>query len=178
VDTQRTTILPGDVRQNGYVVPDLDAAIAAWLALGVGPWVVLPPAVHGGMVHRGEPTEPELTIAFANSGPLQIELIEQRNRAPSLYREFSDAGRSGFHHLAWWADDFDAFEAAAEREDWSLVTTGNAGGFARFCYIELDPITSTAIEVMEHNDVTRGLFDHVARASVSWDGTNPVRVMR
>ena len=32
------TILPGPVRQFGYVVTDLDQAIAGWVTLGVGPW--------------------------------------------------------------------------------------------------------------------------------------------
>src|SRR3954464_3653585 len=35
------TVLPGPVRQVGYVVDDLDRAIAGWLELGVGPWFVM-----------------------------------------------------------------------------------------------------------------------------------------
>jgi hypothetical protein len=35
------TILPGPIRQIGYVVTDLDQAMAGWLELGVGPWFVL-----------------------------------------------------------------------------------------------------------------------------------------
>ena len=34
-------ILPGVVRQNGYIVRDLDAAIASWCAVGVGPWFTI-----------------------------------------------------------------------------------------------------------------------------------------
>lgn len=30
-------VLPGEVRQIGYVVTDLDDAIAGWLKMGVGP---------------------------------------------------------------------------------------------------------------------------------------------
>ena len=33
--------LPDPVHQIGYVVTDLDEAIASWLELGVGPWYVL-----------------------------------------------------------------------------------------------------------------------------------------
>ena len=35
------TVLPGPIRQIGYVVTDLDQAIAGWLELGVGPWFVI-----------------------------------------------------------------------------------------------------------------------------------------
>ena len=34
----------------------------------------------------------EMSIALANSGDLQIEFIEQKNDAPSMYKEFLDAG--------------------------------------------------------------------------------------
>ena len=35
------TVLPGPMRQIGYVVTDLDRAIDGWLELGVGPWFVM-----------------------------------------------------------------------------------------------------------------------------------------
>ena len=45
-------ILPGRVRQNGYVVNDLEHAIDSWLSLGVGPWFVLPATKQQGAVFR------------------------------------------------------------------------------------------------------------------------------
>ena len=87
------TILPGPIRQNGYVVRDLDRAIDAWLDVGVGPWLVLPHLTQTGSVYRGQPTEPVVSIAFANSGELQVELIEQEGASPSIYREFLEATR-------------------------------------------------------------------------------------
>ena len=67
--------------------------------------MVLPHLKQSGSVYRGRPTEPVASIAFANSGELQIELIEQEDDSPSIYREFLDAGHDGFHHLAWWVED-------------------------------------------------------------------------
>ncbi|MBV9512835.1 MAG: VOC family protein [Mycobacteriaceae bacterium] len=55
------TPLPGRVRQIGYVVKDFDAALASWLAAGVGPWFVLrglPMSAN----YRGEPCEVTMTI--------------------------------------------------------------------------------------------------------------------
>ena len=37
--------------------------------------------------HRGQASNVEASIALANSGDLQIELIQQRNDAPSMYKE-------------------------------------------------------------------------------------------
>lgn len=171
-----TTVLPGPIRQNGYVVRDLDAALASWLALGVGPWVTLGPMEQQGMVFRGDPTAPTLTLAFANSGDLQIELIHQADDAPSAYREFLGSGREGFHHLAWWAEDIAAAEAGARAAGWDIVLEGDSGGMARFFYAEAPEVAATMLEVMELNEMTRGLMDHVREAAETWDGaTEPVR---
>src|SRR4029453_2531236 len=168
-------ILPGPVRQNGYAVAGLERAIDAWLALGVGPWNVIGPMEQQGMQYRGQDTNPTITIAFANSGDLQLELITQLDDAPSIYKEFLDRGREGFHHLAWWAEDYAAVEAAARAEGWDLVTVGNTGGATHFFYAELAPVTSTVIEVMELNDLTRWLGETVRARAEGWDGSDPVR---
>ena len=34
-------MLPGQVRQIGYMVRDIEIAIAGWLEIGVGPWFVI-----------------------------------------------------------------------------------------------------------------------------------------
>jgi hypothetical protein len=173
--TDLTSILPGPIRQNGYVVHDLDAAIAQWLALGIGPWITLGP-MEQGMVFRGEPTTCTITLAFANSGDLQIELIHQTGDAPTAYLEFLASGREGFHHLAWWAEDFDAVEAAVAEAGWEVVFSGDGGGTTRFLYCDAPDVAATCLEVMELNDMTRGLMDHVRQAADTWDGTtDPIR---
>jgi hypothetical protein len=167
-------ILPGPVRQNGYVVRDLAKAVDAWLEIGVGPWLLLPHLAQKGSVYRGQPTEPVASFAFANSGELQLELIEQEDDSPSIYREFLEAGGEGFHHLAWWVEDFDEASRAAG-DAWSVVHAGDTGGLAQFAYYDAGGVTSTVIEVMELTDATRWLATTVRDASVDWDGSDPVR---
>jgi len=168
-------ILPGPIRQNGYVVADLDRTIGAWLDVGVGPWLLLPHLAQTGSVYRGRPTEPVVSIAFANSGDLQVELICQEDDSPSIYREFLAAGREGFHHLAWWAEDFESVAAAAEAAGWPMVHAGNAGGMAQFAYYDPGGVTSTVVEVMELTDATRWLVATVRDAAAAWDGSDPIR---
>jgi hypothetical protein len=170
-----TAVLPGPIRQNAYVVRDLTRAIDQWLTMGVGPWLVLPHLTQSGSVYRGQPTDPVVSFAFANSGPLQVELIEQEDDSPSVYREFLDAGREGFHHLAWWAEDFVGVGQAADDAGWPLVQAGNVGGMARFAYYDAGGFSSTVVEVMELTDATRWLAVTVAEAAAHWDGTDPVR---
>jgi hypothetical protein len=168
-------ILPGPIRQNGYVVRDLTAAIDAWLHAGVGPWLLLPHLTQAGSLYRGQPTAPVVSIAFANSGDLQVELIEQEDDSPSIYREFLDAGGEGFHHLAWWVEDFDAVTRAAAGAGWTSVHSGNAGGMAEFAYFDQGGTTSTVIEVMELTDATRWMATTVRQAADTWDGSDPIR---
>jgi len=146
-----------------------------WLGMGVGPWLVLPRLTQSGTMYRGQPTEPVVSFAFANSGDLQVELIEQEDDSPSVYREFLDAGREGFHHLAWWAEDFEGVTRAAEAAGWPVVHSGNVGGMARFAYYDAGGFSSTVVEVMELTDATRWLAQTVAQAAAHWDGTDPVR---
>ena len=128
-----------------------------------------------GMVFRGEEVAPTLHLAFANSGDLQVELIHQVDDAPSPYREFLDAGHEGFHHLAWWTEDVDNAETALRAVGRAPVLAGDSGSMARFFYVEAPPAAATMLEVMELNDLTRGLNDHIARAARGWDGSDPVR---
>jgi hypothetical protein len=168
------TALPGAIRQLGYVVPDLDEAMRSWLALGIGPWWTIREMPQVAFRHRGEPTEPVLSIAFSNSGPMQLELIQQHDDAPTAYREFLDAGGQGFHHLGFWTDDFAASASAAEAA--GLHTAQEGDGMVRFAYYELNGATSTMLELMELTDSTRGLDDLVRGSAADWDGrTDPVR---
>ena len=169
------TVFPGVIRQNGYVVRDLDTAIESWLSLGVGPWITLGP-MEQGMVYRGEPTRPTITLAFANSGDLQIELIHQTGDAPTAYNEFLDAGGEGFHHLAWWAEDVAAVESAVHAAGWPVIFQGDGTSVASFFYCEAPQVAATCLEVMELNEMTQGLADHVRQAADDWDGTtDPIR---
>ncbi|MGZ4690085.1 MAG: VOC family protein [Acidimicrobiia bacterium] len=160
----------GPIRQCAYLVGDLEAAAAWWAALGVGPFLTMPRQRMQGYVHRGASADPELTIAFANSGELQIELIVAHDDRPSPFRE----SRDGAHHLAWWVEDWAGWEHAATSAGWEPVTYGDGGGFANFAYYDLGgPLLA---EVMEHNDATQWLTNTVRTAHLEWDGSSePLR---
>jgi hypothetical protein len=97
----------GAVRQNGYVVRDIQAAMKHWIeVMGIGPWYYMDRVKTDWFRHRGQSSSVEMSIALANSGDLQIELIQQRNDAPSLYKEFLDAGHEGLQHMSYWSHDY------------------------------------------------------------------------
>lgn len=68
----------GAVRQSGYVVHDVRAAMAHWIdVFGVGPWFYFERVKLDYFRHRGVDSALEVSIALANSGDPQIELIQQ-----------------------------------------------------------------------------------------------------
>ena len=166
--------LPGHIRQIGFVVTDLDRSLASWLAIGVGPWYVLR-GQHQSALYRGEPCEVTLAIAFANSGDMQIKVIQQENDAPSIYTEFLAERGEGFNQFAYWADDFDATVQSLRDAGWPVVWSGGEGDGVRYAYVEPPGGPSAILEIMELNEATTGLADFVRAAADGWDGTDPVR---
>ena len=168
--------LPGVVRQVGYVVRDLDQTVAGWLKRGVGPWFILRGQPQS-TLYRGRPCKVTLSMAFANSGELQIELIQQEDDTPSIFTEYLASGRVGVHQLTWWATDFDAALRSARDLGWPVVWSGGEQGKgARFAYVE-PPSAEPApiVELMEITPATEGLAKLVRDAADGWDGTAPIR---
>jgi hypothetical protein len=106
----------GEIRQIAFVVPDIDDAMDYWAnMLGIGPFFVKRKLVLADFVYRGCPSvSPTISIALANSGFIQIELIQQHDDVPSIYSEFISGGRSGLQHVSSWVtrDEFDAQKKA------------------------------------------------------------------
>lgn len=173
------SILPGRIRQIGYVVTDIDRAIAGWLELGVGPWFVMRDLTLAAR-YRGEPCEITQSLALSNSGDMQLELIQQQSEAPSIFTEFLDAHGEGFHQFAYWASDFDATLRTVAEAGWPVVWEGGEDVGTRFAYVE--PPAGRArvaqiIEIMELTDITSGMASFVRDAAANWDGSDPIRVL-
>ncbi len=169
----------GEIRQNGYVVRDIEAALAHWTSvLGVGPFFYLERAPIEDFRYRGEPSDVEVSIALANSGPLQIELIQQRNDAPSMYRDFLEAGREGLQHVAYWTRSFDADLARIQALGHSVGHSGRVGGEdGRFVYLETEAHPGTVIELSEISGPKGRFFERIAELARDWDGSDPIRAI-
>lgn len=167
--------LPGVIRQFAYVVPpeDLDAEVAQWVARGVGPWYFMREMRQAGYVHRARSVDPVLTLGFANSGAMQIELITVHDDTPSPFREFLDSGRSGFHHHAWWTEEWPDWQRTAAEAGWEALAHGDGGGSARWAYYDIGG--AGLVEIMELNAMTSWLATTVRDAHLTWDGSEPDR---
>ncbi len=169
----------GAIRQNGYVVRDIEVALEHWTnVLGVGPFFYMEQVKVDDLRYRGQPTNAEASIALANSGELQIELIQLRNDAPSMWRDFLDAGHEGLQHFAYWMDSPAAMDAALERAaslEYEVGQSGTVGENGRFVYLCTEAHPGTVVELSEACGWKAEFFRKVAKAAESWDGSDPIR---
>jgi hypothetical protein len=167
----------GAIRQNGYVVRDIRAAMEHWVrVLGVGPWFYFERVKVDSFRYRGEPSDVEMSIALANSGALQIELIQQRNDAPSLYRDFLDAGREGLQHVAFWTEQYQESYDRALSLGYQVGHEGCIGGErGRFAYFDTEFHPGTVLELSDVSGPKGAFFEAVRRAALDWDGSQPIR---
>lgn len=171
----------GAARQVAMVVKDIDAAMAAMTGkMGIGPFFILREIQPEDYHYRGNPAPaPVLSLAFAFTGALNIELIQQHNDAPSAYRDFLESRGEGVQHMSSWTaepEEFDALRAQGLASGCQIVHEGRVGN-NRFTYFDTtDPIFGMCYEVAE--GLTPDLGPIVARMqeiAQDWDGTEPVR---
>lgn len=166
----------GEIRQAGYVVEDIEAAMDYWSrVLGIGPWFYNPRVPIVNYTYHGEPYEVHNSVALANSGPLQMELIQTRNDAPSMYRDFLKAGRTGLQHVAYWTETYDEDLARLLAQGFKPAMSGEVGEKGRFIYFDTEYHPGTVIELSEVAGPKGKLFKLIREASIGWDGTDPVR---
>ena len=167
----------GAIRQNGYVVRDVRAAMDHWInEMGVGPWFYFDPVKIDYFRYRGAPVNLEMSVALANSGDLQIELIQQRNDAPSMYKEFLGSGREGLQHVAYWTTDYQALYDRALSLGYTVGHEGQIGGAqGRFAYFDTEAHPGTVIEISDISGPKGTFFELVRQAAIGWDGSDPIR---
>jgi hypothetical protein len=165
----------GLARQNGYVVRDIEAAMAHWIALGVGPWFYTEAVRISDFEYRGKPGHIELSIALANSGDLQLELIQQRNDAPSLGQDFLREHGEGLQHMSAWTHDMAGDLARLQASGFTLVQQGLIG---RHRFVYFDTQGAHPSTTMELYDISGGpdiYFEQIRAAALAWDGSDPIR---
>jgi hypothetical protein len=167
--------LARDFMQQAWVVDDLEASMRAWTATcSVGPFFVLEHVPMSDLRYRGKPAELDCTIALAQAGRTQIELIVQHCDNPSVYRDLVPKGRGGFHHMALICDHYDRDLKHYVDAGFAVATSGSFGD-TRFAYLDTKAVLGCAIELLEARESILEHFRMIADAASGWDGRDPVR---
>jgi hypothetical protein len=172
----------GGIYQLGMVVSDLDVAMQSMLSVGMGPFFVLKDCKLEGYEYRGKPAaSPVLDIAFVQAGPVQIEVICQRNAAPSAYTDFLAQGREGSQHLSVRLssrEDYDRAYDGLLASGLNAVHQGGSRETARYVYFESNLPGALMIELSESQVTSfRAIADTAAKAAAEWDGSEPIRYL-
>jgi hypothetical protein len=165
----------GGIIQTAFVVEDIRESIDSWIQdCHVGPWFLLDHWTGDHPVYRGAPSRADVAIAMAFSGHMQIELIQPNDGNPSVYKEAIDARGYGFHHLGRASDDIGADIAALEGRGYALAFRAGVPTGGDVAYMD-KPGYSGFLELITATSGMEEAFTRFWRASVGWDGSDPVR---
>ena len=162
--------------QMAYVVKDIRAAMGEWVSkLNVGPWFLLDHFTGEQPLYRGQPSRADVAIAMAFAGHMNIELIQPNNEAPSVYRELIERRGYGFHHWgrATCHFDRDVEHYRAAGHEISFICRVPSGG--RVAYMDTMQQLPGFVELIELGGAFETVFSRFYRASIGWDGADPVR---
>ena len=169
-----STLNPGPMRQVGYVVEDLETAVAQWQSLtGRGPWTCFLNAVLVGRLHGRDATV-AIDVGLGYVDDLEIELIAPRS-AVSPYHGADGRLLTGVHHVAWFSEDLDASIRAAEERglEATFVATNPV---TRVAYLESRSTPGTRIEYIEYTPDGLAGWRQRLEAARNWNGKDPVQV--
>jgi hypothetical protein len=167
----------GSLRQMGYVVRDVEAAMRHWVEVcGVGPWFYAERLPLTAFTYAGKHYDDiHVSIGLANSGDMQVELIQQRSDHPSMYRDFLAVHpEGGLQHWSSWPEDYDERYERALANGYVVGQEG-AAPRGRFVYFRNEGHPGTIIEMSHATPTRKRIFDAVRAAAVGWDGRDPVR---
>ncbi|HEY2677617.1 MAG TPA: VOC family protein [Steroidobacteraceae bacterium] len=159
-----------------YVVPDIRAAMSMWVEkLKVGPWFLLDHFTGVDPKFRGRDSTADSALAMSFAGHMNIELIQPNNDAPSVYREWIDRRGYGFHHWGRATNNFDRDVAhyQAAGHDLAFICSVPSGG--RVAYMDTTSVMPGYVELIELGAGFEPVFSRFYRASIGWDGEDPVR---
>jgi hypothetical protein len=165
----------GGIIQTAFVVEDIRESIHSWIRdCKVGPWFLLDHWTGDNPVYRGAPSRADVAIAMAFAGHMQIELIQPNDANPSVYKDVIDARGYGFHHLGRASDDIEADIAALEGCGYSLAFRAGVPTGGDVAYMD-KPGNSGFLELITATNAMEAAFTAFWRASVGWDGSDPIR---
>jgi catechol 2,3-dioxygenase-like lactoylglutathione lyase family enzyme len=162
------TLLPRQIFQVAFVVPDLERAIRQYAReLRLGGWVILENMVYAQFKYRA-------AAALASSGTTTYELIQQHDDLPSVYADTVQKTGYGFHHFAMLVPSIDEEMASYRERGFAVAMELRAGNGARACYIDTRSILPGMLELIEMSDAVMGFINLPYAAACDLGADGPV----
>jgi hypothetical protein len=159
-----------------YLVPDIREAMSVWVdKLRVGPWFLLDHFSGDEPKYRGRDSTADVSLAMSFAGHMNIELIQENNRAPSVYREWIERRGYGFHHWGRASANFDRDVERYQAAGHDLVFLAKVPSGGRVAYMDTTHELPGYVELIELGGGFEPVFSRFYRESIGWDGADPVR---
>lgn len=168
----------GPITQLAFMTNDIHASIAYYTQqMGIGPWFLNERSRLTGR-YRGAPCAFELSVAMADAGGVQLELMQTHDEVPTMYLDWARRIRERElqQHVCVWPDDYDMKIELALRAGYVNVQDGETVN-GRFIYLAHANSPDHVVEITEQTPKRRAFNAGVANAARLWDGRDPVRPM-
>ena len=168
---------PADgIIQSAYVVKDIREAIGHWVReLKVGPWFLLERFTGEDAKYRGQPSRAEASLAMSFAGHMMIELIQPLDDAPSVYWDTIKKTGYGFHHWGVATSNFDRDVADFRARGYETAFFARVPSGGRVAYMDTTAHLPGMIEFIELGASFDPIFGQFYRATIAWDGKDPIR---
>jgi len=156
-------------RQLAYAVDDVRAAAERWAQGGVGPFFINEHIPVSNARIFDEPGEFDHSSAYAQWGPVMVELIVQHHPGPKPV-----VAGGGLHHVAFFVDEFAGASTELINQGFDEVLYAEAGEMP-FALFDARHELGHLIEIYPRTDRLVGFYEMVEEAAHRWDGTDPLR---
>lgn len=165
----------GRIMQNGYVVEDWRTAAEHWArVLDVGPFFAMQHLEFEWCEYRGKRVNIDMSVGIAYSGDFQIELVQQHNDAPSIYRDFLRDNAPGLQHVGALTSNLDESLQGGGFLD-RIVQQGVTAAGVRFAYVDTVAFNGTMLELIETNPSMLKAFAYMQKEAENWDRIEAIR---
>lgn len=168
---------PGQLVQYGYVVQDLDRAMASWRRQlpSLGPFYLIEnvPVEQG--LYRGKPLDLTMTAALAQANGVQVELLVQHTPGPSALKDTWRGGFCELNHIGVVTERYEEDLQNLVDMGHEVAMQGLVFGDMPFAYVDTVAVLGHMTEIIPARADLLEMFGMVAAAARGWDGKDPVR---
>ena len=160
--------------QIAYAVNDVRKAAEIWSKkFNIGPFYVNEHIKISNTLVNGKECEFDHSSAYGWKENMMLELIcdHKINESPR------NSNRSGTHHVAWIAPDFDEEVSLLNNQGCSEVLSANSGhrNGMKFAWFDPKNEMNHFYEIYENTDDISNFYSFLYEESKNWDGVNPIR---
>ena len=157
--------------QIAYLANDLEQKCAALLeAFDIGPFIVARKLELTHHVYKGQPCENFVVdAAFAQSGDLNIEILQMRSSGPNAISDMFANGREGVHHAAYFCADIFAEKDKLTRLGYPPVSEFMLGDI-NLCFSDTRALFGHMVELYQDCAELRELYRRTRALRGQWDG--------